>query len=405
MGEADGPQPAAAEETTLAAHHARERRLRELREGVRARPGVHDPHLAPSLLDDDAGRRAARLHHEVRITVDLCERVGHGAVAVVEHAHDRHLRQLDGLAEVQGERRVPAGFLGGAHEDDVPLERDAVVLVPQGGASGWGASQQGRPARALPHGERHERAGDAGGDGELTHAALATCRRRSCVWHARSWLALPSPRSLFGGGTECRPAPGSAQLRMAARIAGLAAILSFVTVVVVNFVIFEPLFIGEDPAQAARGIVPYHALFRVGLAGTALYGFLIVALSGALDAVLEPVDRTLALVATLSRLAYGFVWILIMADLFTALRLLTRPEYAAAFATEQVQVLAQLYLSGSDRYYLGLLSLSPASTIVGWLWPKSGSLPRALAVFGMVGSAGASRARAPTSSFQGSRTS
>ena len=176
-------------------------------------------------------------------------------------------------------------------------------------------------------------------------------------------------------------------LIMAARIAGLAAILSFVTVVVVNFVIFEPLFIGEDPAQAARGIVAHQALFRVGLAGTALYGFLIVALSGALYVVLEPVDRTLALVATLSRLAYGFVWILITAHLFTALRLLTRPEYAAAFATEQVQVLAQLYLSGSDRYYLGLLFWSLASTIVGWLWLKSGSLPRVLAVFGMVGSA------------------
>jgi Domain of unknown function (DUF4386) len=173
----------------------------------------------------------------------------------------------------------------------------------------------------------------------------------------------------------------------AARIAGLAALLSFVTVAAVNFGIFEPLFIGAEAAQAAREIVAHQTFFRVGLAGCVLYCVLIVVLSAALHVVLKPVDPHLALLATVSRLAHGFVWVLITANLFTALRLLTGPEYAQAFPPDQLPVLARLYLSGFDQYYIGLLFWSLASTIVARLWLTSGYIPGALAVFGILASA------------------
>lgn len=173
----------------------------------------------------------------------------------------------------------------------------------------------------------------------------------------------------------------------AARIAGLAAVLSFVTVAAVNFGIFEPLFIGAGAAQAARDIVAHETLFRVGLAGNALYCICILVLSAALHVVLRSVDENLALIATLCRVVHGLVWVLITANLFTSLRLLTRPEYALAFPPDQLQALARIHLAGSDQYYLGLLFWSLASTIVSWLWLTSGSIPRPLAAFGLVASA------------------
>ena len=177
--------------------------------------------------------------------------------------------------------------------------------------------------------------------------------------------------------------PDSSQ-RAPARLAGLALLLSFPIVVLVNFGIFEPLFIGVDSAQAARNIVGQATLFRLGLAGTVLYSLGVVVVSAALHVLLEPVDRGLALLATLGRLVYALTWLLVTTNLFTALRVLTRAELARAFPPDQLPALARLFLSGSDHYYVGLLFWSLASALGAWLWLQSGSLPRALAVSGVL---------------------
>jgi len=175
--------------------------------------------------------------------------------------------------------------------------------------------------------------------------------------------------------------------RKAAKIAGLAYLLSFVTVVLCQFGIFERLFVGADPAQAARNVLAQETLFRVGLAGIVLYCIGVLVVSAALYIVLKPVDQNLALFAAFGRLVYGLTWLLVALNLFTALRLLSRPDYARAFPPEQLQVLARLYLSGIDQYYVGLLFWSLGATVGACLWLKSGYVPRALATFGALASA------------------
>ncbi|MEN3339064.1 MAG: hypothetical protein V7647_2740, partial [Acidobacteriota bacterium] len=76
--------------------------------------------------------------------------------------------------------------------------------------------------------------------------------------------------------------------RKAARIAGLAYLLSFVTVVSVNFGIFARLIVRADPAQTARNILAHETLFRVGLVGDILYCIAVLVLSAALYVVLKP---------------------------------------------------------------------------------------------------------------------
>jgi hypothetical protein len=175
--------------------------------------------------------------------------------------------------------------------------------------------------------------------------------------------------------------------RKAGKIAGLACLVSFVIVVLVNFGIFGRLIVSDDPAQTARNILAHETFFRVGLAGDVLYCIGVLVLSGALYVVLRPVDQNLALLAAFGRLAHGFTWLLVTLNLFTALRLLSRPDYARVLPPDQLPVLARLYLSGFDQYYVGLLFWSLGGTVGAYLWLKSGYVPRALAAFGMLASA------------------
>ena len=71
-------------------------------------------------------------------------------------------------------------------------------------------------------------------------------------------------------------------------------------------------------------------------------------------------------------------------NFFSALRLLRDADYSRALGHDQVTVLARLYLSGFDAYYVGLLFWSLAATIGSYLWFKARYIPRALAAFGVI---------------------
>ncbi len=169
--------------------------------------------------------------------------------------------------------------------------------------------------------------------------------------------------------------------RKAARIAGLACLISFVTVVAVNFGIFARLIVRGDPAQTARNILAHETLFRIGVAGDVLYCVGVVVLLTALYIVLKPVDQNLALLAALGRLVHGFTWLLATINLFTALRLLSGADYSRAFGPDQLPVLARLYLRlrpvlrrlavlgiGGHRWQLLVVQveLHPQSAGCGW---------------------------------------
>jgi hypothetical protein len=126
--------------------------------------------------------------------------------------------------------------------------------------------------------------------------------------------------------------------QIAAKVAGLAYLITFATVVYVNFGIHDRL-ISNDGAQTARNILAHERLFRIGIAGDLIY-----CVGGA--------------------------------------------EYLRGFEPERLQALASLHLATRfDYYYVGLLFGSLASTVCGYLWFKSRYIPRALAAFGVISSA------------------
>jgi hypothetical protein len=181
--------------------------------------------------------------------------------------------------------------------------------------------------------------------------------------------------------------PLKARRRTAARVAGATYLLTLATVMGVYYGLIWPLLGDADPTETARNILAHQTLFRLGIAGNVLYVIEVIVLAASLHVVLESVDRLLSLLATLGRLALAFVWLLISLNLFTALRLLTQTDFVRGLPPDQPPVLARLFLTGFDQYYVGLLFWSLGSMLVAWLFLRSRSVPRALSWFGILTSA------------------
>ena len=175
--------------------------------------------------------------------------------------------------------------------------------------------------------------------------------------------------------------------RKAAKIAGVAFLLTMATVIAVNFGINERLLVAGNPTETARNILAHERLFRLGIAGNLIYSAGVIVLLSALYVVLRTVNRGLALLAAVWRLVFAATWVLIQLNFFSALRLLNGADYLRAFGADGAQTLARFYLSGFDQYYVGVLFYGLASTACSWLWLKSRYVPRALVAFGLIASA------------------
>jgi hypothetical protein len=176
--------------------------------------------------------------------------------------------------------------------------------------------------------------------------------------------------------------------RKAARVAGFAYLITFATVVYVNFAIHDRLIVANNAAETARNILAHERLFRIGIAGDLIYCAGVVVLLTALYVVLKPVSPGLALLAAFWRLVWVLMWLVMTLSLFGALRLLSGADYLRAFEAERLQALARLYLGTRfDYYYVGLLFGALASTVCGYLWFKSRYIPRSLAAIGVISSA------------------
>ena len=86
----------------------------------------------------------------------------------------------------------------------------------------------------------------------------------------------------------------------AAKVAGVAYLITFATVVYVNFGIHARLIV-ENNAETARNVLAHERLFRIGISGDLVYCAGVVVLLTALYVILKPVNRGLALLASFWR--------------------------------------------------------------------------------------------------------
>jgi hypothetical protein len=175
--------------------------------------------------------------------------------------------------------------------------------------------------------------------------------------------------------------------RKAAKVSGFTSLFTLPFVVFANFAIHDRLIVAGNVAETARNIIAHERLFRISIACDLIYCAGVLVLLTALYVILEPVNRSLALLAAFWRLVYALMWVRMTLNLFDALRLLSGADYLRVFEAERLQTLARLYLSARfDQYYVGLLFWGLASTVCSYLWFKSGYIPRALAASGVISS-------------------
>lgn len=176
--------------------------------------------------------------------------------------------------------------------------------------------------------------------------------------------------------------------RKSARVAGFTFLFAMAIVIFANYGINFRLLVPDNAVDTARNITAHETLFRLNIACNLVYVVSVVVLLAALYVVLKPVNRNLALVATLFRLVLALMWGVTALNTLGALRLLGHAAYLPVFNADQLQTLARLHISSSyDAYYVGLPFWGLASAACSYLWLKSRYVPRALAAFGLISSA------------------
>lgn len=176
--------------------------------------------------------------------------------------------------------------------------------------------------------------------------------------------------------------------RSAAKVAALAFLISFALVVYANFGLHGDLFASEDLGETVRRVAEAQGLSRLSVMFDLGYATGMIALLSALYVVLSPVNRYLALLASVSKLVYAVTAVLLSLSLLTIVRLATDPAYLQGLGPEALQALVKLNHSATwEQYYVGLVFWALSSTVFGWLWLKSRYIPAGLALFGVVSSA------------------
>ena len=176
--------------------------------------------------------------------------------------------------------------------------------------------------------------------------------------------------------------------RTAAKVAGIAGLLTFAIVVFGNFVLLGPLVVPRNAADTARNILAHETQFRAALICFISYGMGAIVVLTALFVILEPINRGLALAGVLFRVVFAMLWLIAPLNSLAALRLLGDAPYLKIFEPDRLQALARVQLAGSfDDYYVGLPFLGLAATVCAWLWFRSKYIPRGLASYGVIASA------------------
>ncbi|MFN7961878.1 MAG: DUF4386 domain-containing protein [Thermoanaerobaculia bacterium] len=179
-----------------------------------------------------------------------------------------------------------------------------------------------------------------------------------------------------------------ASQRRAAKIIGLAYLLGMATAIFADVYVRGRLIVPDSAIETARNLLANETMWRLGIAGYLACMVSVAVLTAALYVVLERVDRSLAILATLLRVIEIAVGVVATLSSLEALRLLSGASYLQAFSTEQLQGLARLPISAyGTAINVSFVFLGCGSTAFSYLWLRSGYIPKPLAALGVIGSA------------------
>jgi uncharacterized protein DUF4386 len=175
--------------------------------------------------------------------------------------------------------------------------------------------------------------------------------------------------------------------RRAARVVGFCYLFAMAVSLFVELYARGHLVVSDNAAATARNIMEHERLFRLGIAGYLLVMVSDAALVTALYIILRRIDQSIALFAFVLRVVETVIGVVAALNSFDVLRLLSGAGYLQSFTTDQLQALARIPVS---LYGAGLnvsfVFLGLGSAAFGYLWLKSGYIPKSLAILGIFAS-------------------
>lgn len=175
-----------------------------------------------------------------------------------------------------------------------------------------------------------------------------------------------------------------------ARFAGVLYLVITAAAILAHIYVPSIIVVPGDAAATANNINEFATLFRLGTVGGELVVLLSeVVLAVVLFVLLKPVNKTLSLVAAVSRLVMTTVHGINMINYFFAMMLVSGTGYLSVFSTEQAQGLAMLFLEAhSYGFTIGIAFLTIHVFVLGYLIYKSGYFPKVLGVLFIAAGAG-----------------
>ena len=167
-----------------------------------------------------------------------------------------------------------------------------------------------------------------------------------------------------------------------ARFAGVLYLLITVFAIIAHMVMPTTIIVDGDAAATAQNIVDNATLFRVGGVGSELVILLTeIILSIVLYVLLKPVDKTLSLLAAVSRLAMTTIHGFNLINYFFVIAFAGGAGTLAAFSPEQLNALVMVFLDAhSIGFTIGIAFLVLHVFILGYLIFKSGYFPKVLGI-------------------------
>jgi hypothetical protein len=169
--------------------------------------------------------------------------------------------------------------------------------------------------------------------------------------------------------------------RLAARMAGVLYLLSIVAGLVGVFMVDGTLVVDGDAAATATNILAHKTLYLLGVASFLIGLACYVAVTALLNGLLEPVSRSLSLLAAFFILVGCAMWAVGSLFQLAALAVLGGRRSLSGFTVEQVQALALTLLKlNAEALSIGIVFFGLYCLLIGYLIFRSTFLPRMVGV-------------------------
>jgi hypothetical protein len=171
-------------------------------------------------------------------------------------------------------------------------------------------------------------------------------------------------------------------IQKTARLAGALYLVITLVAMVAHFYVPSNIIVPGDAVATASNIVASQTLFRVGGIGAEMVILLCeIVLSIVLYVLFKPVNKTLSILAAVSRLAMTTIHGINLINYFFVILLLGGTGYLAVFDAGQINALVMLFLEAhSYGFTIGIAFLTLHVFLLGYLIFKSGYFPRILGV-------------------------